>query len=202
MEIKTIIFDLGNVLIGFDHSIAAKKLAKNSPYNEKDVYRLIFDSDLVSKYEKGKIKTVDFYKGMKRLLEFDLGLIQFLKVWNEIFFPKPDVERIVKKLKDRYRLILLSNINAAHYSYIEKNFPIVRIFDRIVLSYRAGVRKPETKIYRLAIRQSRCQPSEIVYIDDRLDLVEAARRLNINSIHFQTLGRFKKELLSYGINSL
>ncbi|MFN7170747.1 MAG: hypothetical protein ACK4NT_05900, partial [Candidatus Omnitrophota bacterium] len=65
MAIKSIIFDLGNVLIGFDHSLAAKRLSMRSPYHPEEIRQLIFDSHLVSGYEKGELKTRDFFKRLK-----------------------------------------------------------------------------------------------------------------------------------------
>jgi epoxide hydrolase-like predicted phosphatase len=201
MKIKTIIFDLGNVLVNFDHSIAAKKLSRKSPYSIKEIYNLIFDSDIVSKYETGHIKTDAFYKRMKALLGFDLKIREFRKIWDEIFFPNPETEKIVRKLKKRFRLLLLSNINHSHYEHIRIRFPILGEFDRIILSYRVGARKPDLKIYEKAIREARCLPREIVYIDDRADLIEAAKKIGINSIRFKNCAQLKKELLKFGINS-
>ncbi len=202
MKIKTIIFDLGNVLVNFDHSIAAKKLSRKSPYSIKEIHSLIFDSDIVSKYETGKIRTDTFYRRMKGLLEFNLDIRQFRRIWDEIFFPNPETEKIVKKLKRRFRLLLLSNINHSHYNHIRKKFPILGEFDRIILSYRVGARKPDYRIYRQAIKSARCLPQEIVYIDDRKDLVEAARKLEINSLHFKNPSQLKRDLSKLGVNKL
>ncbi len=202
MKIKTIIFDLGNVLVNFDHSIAARKLSRKSPYSIKEIYNLIFDSDIVSKYETGRIKTDAFYRGMKTLLGFDLNICEFRKIWDEIFFPNPETEKIVRKLKKKFRLILLSNINHSHYEHIRQRFPILGEFDRIILSYRVGARKPDLKIYDKAIKEAKCLPREIVYIDDRADLIEAAKRLGINSLRFRNCTHLKKDLLKFGINSL
>jgi putative hydrolase of the HAD superfamily len=202
MQIKTIIFDLGRVLVGFDHSLAAQKFSEYSHYNVSEIYQKIFDSEVVSQYERGKIKTKVFYRKMKRMFKFELGLGKFLRIWNEIFFPHPEVEKMVAKLKKRFRLLLLSNINSAHYNYIKKNFKIIRKFDRIILSYRIGARKPETIVYERAISASLCRPEEILYIDDRRDLVEAARKLGIHSICFRGIRQLKNELLRFNINNL
>ncbi|MCM8763672.1 MAG: HAD family phosphatase [Candidatus Omnitrophica bacterium] len=202
MKIKTIIFDLGNVLIRFSHSIAAKKLTQYSPYSHEEIHNLIFDSNIVSRYETGKIKTKDFFFRLKKLLKLNIGYLELRRIWNEIFFANPPVELIVKKLKGRYRLILLSNINYSHFAYIKEKFPVVGEFDRIILSYRVGFRKPHPLIYKKAIEVSNCLPGEILYIDDRVDLVSAALVLGINALCFRTVGELKKAMGRLGVNSL
>ncbi|MCM8798652.1 MAG: HAD family phosphatase [Candidatus Omnitrophica bacterium] len=201
MEIKTIIFDLGNVLIGFDHSQAAEKFSLYSPYKKEEIYQLIFDSDVVSRYEKGEIETKEFFRKLKELLKLKISYAQLQKFWNEIFFPHPQMEKLVRRLKGKYRLILLSNINSAHYNYVKRRFPILKEFDKIILSYRLGLRKPHPLLYQKAVEASHCLPEEILYIDDREDLILAARSLGINSVCFKNIKALKKTLKKFGVNS-
>jgi len=201
-KIKTIIFDLGNVLIKFDHTIAARRLSKKSPYNTEEIRDFIFDSNIVARYETGRIKTRDFFLKLKSLLKLDISYPELRKIWNEIFYANPPVEKLIKKLKGKYRLILLSNINYSHFIYLKKRFPILKEFDHIILSYRVGFRKPHPLIYRKAIELSGCLPQEILYIDDREDLVKSAQELGINAFSFKGISDLKKNLEKFGIDSL
>lgn len=201
-KIKAIIFDLGNVLIKFDHTIAARKLSKKSPYSEKKIHDLIFDSEIVAHYEIGKIKTRDFFRQLRKILKLKISDYELRRVWNEIFSPNSSVERLVKKLKKRFCIILLSNINFSHYAYLKKRFSILKEFNKIILSFREKVRKPHPEIYKKAIKVSGCLPQEIIYIDDREDLVSSAEKLGINSLCFKGVNDLKKNLGKYGINSL
>ncbi|MGE4357128.1 MAG: HAD family hydrolase [Candidatus Omnitrophota bacterium] len=202
MKIKTIVFDLGNVLVKFDHSVSAKKLSQRSTYSWEEIRSFIFDSSLVSRYETGRIKTREFFSLLKKLLKLKFDYAELRKIWNEIFFSNPPIERLVRKLKGKYRLVLLSNINYSHFAYIKKRFPILKEFDRIILSYRVGFRKPHPLIYKKAIEASACLPEEILYIDDREDLVSAARAMGINAICFKEVEDLKKTMGKFGINSL
>ena len=59
--IKAIIFDLGNVLIGFDHQIAVKRILAHTPMSEGEIYNLFFDSTLTRVFEEGKISPLLFF---------------------------------------------------------------------------------------------------------------------------------------------
>ena len=57
----SILCDLGNVLINFDHRVAVKKILGLTPKKEEDIYQLFFDSGLTKLYEEGKITSLDFF---------------------------------------------------------------------------------------------------------------------------------------------
>ena len=154
-EIKAVIFDLGNVLIGFDHTIAVKKILKHTPKKSRDIYDLFFDSDLTQEFEKGKTGTLEFFQQVKTALELKISYGEFLPIWNEIFFSKPESEDFVGSLNSGIKLALLSNINQLHYEYIREEFSsTIGLFepDKIIPSFRTGFIKPDKEIYDLALK--------------------------------------------------
>ena len=83
---------------------------------------------------------------------------------------------------------MISNINELHYRYIETHFPEhLGVFDRLILSYEVGCRKPHPAIYERALAAAGCRASDVIYIDDRKDLVEAAQDLGISSLLFTSV---------------
>jgi len=107
----------------------------------------------------------------------------------------------LKVLRRRWRLHLISNINALHYAYIRRTFPRhLRVFDKVVLSYKVGAQKPHPRIYRCAVRvKGRRAPGRVLYTDDRPDLIRAARRLGLDAIRFRSVRQFKSELRRRGV---
>jgi putative hydrolase of the HAD superfamily len=103
-------------------------------------------------------------------------------------------------LKKDFRLHLVSNINELHYAFIRKNFSDhIAVFDDIFLSYEIGHRKPHQEIYDRAIRASGFDVSQCLYIDDREDLVAAARQMGIRSVVFRGVAACRQELKEMGI---
>ena len=202
MQYKLIIFDLGNVLINFNHWIATNKFMKQSNRGLDYIYNLLFDSEFTKSFEEGKITGEEFFFAVKKELQLDIDYNQFLPIWNEIFYLTSDnveVYQLANVLKTRFKIIVLSNINQLHFEYLKNNFRIFDAFERIVLSYKVGARKPDTKIYKYALDLFSLSPQEAFYFDDRADLIEAAGRLSIKAIQFKTPSDLKSALFNAGI---
>ncbi len=192
-----ILCDLGNVLIRFDHRIAVRRILPYTSKTFQEVYGYFFDSPLTQAYEEGRCSSRQFFARLKKDLALDgLTYKRFVPVWSEIFFPNPGILALLKTLRRRWRLHLISNINALHYAYIRRKFPgHLRVFDKVVLSYKVGAQKPHPRIYRCALSvKGRRASGRVLYVDDRPDLIRAARRLGLRSIRFRSLRDFKKEL--------
>jgi putative hydrolase of the HAD superfamily len=195
-----ILCDLGNVLIRFDHRIAVRRILPHTTKSFEEIYRYFFDSPLTRDYEEGRISSRQFFARLKKDLALDgLTYKEFVPIWSEIFFPNPGMLPLLKALRRRWRLHLISNINALHYAYIRKKFPgHIRVFDKVVLSYKVGAQKPDPRIYRWAVAGRRSAGRRVLYADDRPDLVRAARRLGLRSILFRSVNDFKNELKRHG----
>lgn len=197
---RAIIFDLGNVVIGFDHRIAVKRILNHTHLNQEEIYRLFFDSPLTQDFEKGKISNLDFFKEVKAMLGLKIGYDEFLPIWNDIFFLMPDTEKFIRSIPKDIKLVMLSNINKLHYEYIRSKFSsTLKLFGKIIPSYSTGFIKPEREIYSLAIRETKESLENIVYIDDRQDLVDAAQSYGINSIRFECVKQLEIEFIELGI---
>ncbi|MDP2981595.1 MAG: HAD-IA family hydrolase [Candidatus Omnitrophota bacterium] len=192
---EAVFSDLGNVLINFDHRIAVKKILALTPKKEEDIYQLFFDSGITKDYEEGKIGSLNFFKRVKESLELEIDYDMFLPIWNDIFFETPlnmRFQRFLKSVKGRYKLVMISNINEAHCEFLKKKMPIFGEFDKLILSYEVGFRKPSPEIYNAALRAVGAKNSDAFYIDDRADLIEAASGLGIKGMGFNGEESFKK----------
>lgn len=201
-KIKAIIFDLGNVLIGFDHRIGVKKILKHTHKSTQEIYDLFFDSVFTREFEKGKISCREFFSKVRDMLELQIGYEEFLPIWNEIFFAKPEMEAFAASLNSGRKLVLLSNVNQLHYEYLTSAFhSVFSLFspDKIIPSFRAGFMKPDREIYELALAASGASAEEVVYVDDRADLIEAASGYGIRSIQFKNVEQLKLDFLDLGI---
>lgn len=182
-----IIFDLGGVLLDFDHKKTCQRLAQKSSLTLDSVYEAIFTSGLEAKYDVG-LPTRDFYAGVMELFEIDLPMDEFSSIWCDIFSEKPRSVDLLRRLKARKeRLCMLSNTNELHFEYVRSKFPFIdECFDEsnVFLSYKLGSKKPEPEIYQMVIKEIGLDPSELIFIDDREDNVMAARQQGIRSTLF------------------
>ncbi|MCX5699542.1 MAG: HAD family phosphatase [Candidatus Omnitrophica bacterium] len=201
-EIKVLLFDLGRVLVDFDHSRSAERIAVFCSKAPRQIYDLFFESGATIDFESGKITPEDFYLQVKQMLDLKLSYDSFEPIWNEIFFlsaKNRSVFGLVNNLRANYKTALLSNINILHYEYLKKNFPVFGVFDRIFLSFQMGLIKPDKEIYNLVIRDLGVSPQEIFYTDDRPELVQSAKSLGIQGYVFTNFGQLINDLKDNGI---
>ena len=198
--IRTVISDLGKVLLEFDHHRSCRELSKWCGLEPDRIFQEVFGSGLVQKYELGLIASEEFGRGVVDLLGVELSLDRLKAFWSEIFEPMEGMTSLIKRLKGRYRLVLLSNTNAWHFEYCRDRFEVVRLFDAFALSYRLGMRKPEPRIFHEALALAEAAPEDCIYVDDIEDYAEAARNVGIHGFTFKTVATFRAELERLGVN--
>jgi FMN phosphatase YigB (HAD superfamily) len=162
-----IIFDLGKVILDFDHRTITRRLGERSSVPEDRVQRLIFGGELEGMYDRGEIGSEDFHRRVVASLGADIPFEEFRAIWTQIFVLNQEVCQVIRRLKERHRLLLLSNTNEMHFEHALGVFEILRLFDDYVLSYRVGERKPNPRIYLTALRKASC-PAEPVCISTTL----------------------------------
>lgn len=199
--VKVILCDLGNVLLHFDHRIAVRRIQPYCTKSFEEIYQLFFDSSCTKDYEEGRIDTMGFFKHVTDALAApELQYEEFCAAWSDIFFDSGEMLAWLKELKKDFRLHLISNINELHYDFIRRNFSDhIAVFDDVFLSYEIGHRKPHREIYDRAIHASGFEVPQCLYIDDREDLVAAAREMGIRSVVFKNVAACRQELQEMGI---
>lgn len=198
--IKTVIFDLGKVIIPFDFTRGYRRLEQVCGYPAAEIPRRLATTDLVQRFETGRVEPKDFVAELSRILELRVGYGQFCEIWSSIFLPDPLIpESMLEGLRKRFRLILLSNTNAIHFRMLEQTYGLLRHFHERVLSYQVGALKPSPVIYREAIARAQCLPEECFFTDDRTDFVEAAKGEGMDAVQFESCAQLERELLARGI---
>jgi len=190
MANRTIIFDLGKVLIDFSFDPFYDWIENHTNRTRKDVYKFLKENQLIKDYELGKISSKVFFESLKEFLNTDCS-VEFLKeLWNDIFSPIEENIELLKELflnKEKYKiqLGLLSNTNDEHIKYLEKHYDIFSLFDAKVFSYQVHLEKPQKEIYEYTLNLLKTKPVVTLFIDDKIENVEGAKELNIHSIHYQ-----------------
>jgi len=180
------LFDLGNVLMGFDHRIFCRRLAAECPpWHEDDIVRIVFQSELNRGFEIGRIGGERFYQEARSLLGFTLSLDRFREIWCDIFWENPGMAALLRSLRGRARLVLVSNTNPWHLEYTRSRYTILEPFDKLVLSYEVGAVKPEARFFEAALEAAGTSPDRCLYFDDLEENVEAAARLGVPSVLFR-----------------
>ncbi len=197
---SAVVFDLGQVLIPFDYNIFIQAVNKHKAgLGEEFVRKYNQNYHIHRDFERGKISEQDFITQMLEWLEHKVTAEQFVNYWSSIFSLNQDVISLLPKLKERYKLYLLSNTNSIHQKYGYQHYDFLKIFDKLFLSHEVGFVKPEEGIYRAVENFSKLPSSEHIFIDDIAEYVEAAKKLGWDGIQFTGYDELLREFTERGI---
>jgi HAD superfamily hydrolase (TIGR01509 family) len=200
-KFRAIIFDIGRVLIRVNISRAMDGLASGLSLSPQEVWSAIQNDPRWLDWQEGRISPRDWHLHLTKRLGAQLTFEQFSEIWNRALDPNPiHSESFLETLSKNYRLALLSNTDPIHMTHAEARFPFFRFFPIRVYSYRVGASKPDPVIYREALQACKVRAEEAVYIDDVADYAEAAQRLGMTGIVFQSPGQLQSELRTLGIH--
>jgi putative hydrolase of the HAD superfamily len=198
--IRTLIFDLGKVIVPFDFKRGYERMAPLCRYGPEEIPERLRGCDLVTRFESGHVEPRDFVRELCHILDFDCDYDRFREIWFSIFLPDTLIpDSMLAALRERYRMVLLSNTNALHYEMIEPAYPILRHFHHKVLSYKVGALKPSKEIYHAALQAARCRPEECFFTDDIPAYVAGAREHGIDAVQFQSCEQIQRELRARGV---
>ena len=193
--IKNIIFDLGNVLIGFKPEEYLKDLGYEGEKAET-LLKTIF-SPLWNEYDRGVIKDsnelADILSKENPEFESEIRLILF-RCWEKLNTLKPETQEYLKELKARgYGIYILSNLNFDAWEFV-KQFEFYWLADGAVYSCLEGQCKPEEGIYRTLLERYELEGEECLFMDDSPKNIEAAEKLGIKGVVFTTLDEAKEKI--------
>lgn len=184
-KIKAVIFDYGNVIAKFDNNIFLEKVSEFTNKTVSELNEMIFvSSDLPKKYETGLITSDEFFSGIVKICDLSISKMEFVGAYTNKFAPIKTTIDLIKKLKNRYKIALLSNTNEWDFEYEIKKNEIFSLFDAVSLSFKVKAKKPDSKIYMNCLNKLDLKPEECVYIDDKEKHIKGANRLRINNIHY------------------
>lgn len=188
-EIKSVILDLGGVVIDIDPMQTIEYLRQQGAGNVEEVFAFMEEEGYFDELERGQLTGGQLIKMLNDRFTTKLTPEAILTAWDKLLLgiPKERVETI-KALRAKYRLLLLSNTNWPHISTInkmvQKEFGVKDLgvwFDKTYYSYELGLRKPESRIYFHILKDQRLKAQHTIFLDDTLSHLEAAKNLGIQT---------------------
>jgi HAD superfamily hydrolase (TIGR01509 family) len=195
-KVRNIVFDLGNTLVFFDHTYFVNGLAEREKHlNAVKFRKYITANKLDIKLLTGRMNHKEFFRKLKKKFDLKIGYADFIYFYSDVFWENPNMKRLLEKISriKKYKLYLLSNTDAPHMNFIDKNFPYVRILKTRVLSYKVHMYKPQKKIFRYMLEKYKLEPGSTLLIDDMKDNIKSASSLGMNVIHYKVHKKFMSE---------
>lgn len=200
MNIRAFIFDFGNVICSFDVRVF---LARAKPYSALSTDELLVALQaahpIMRDYETGLMTSEEFFTRMCAACQLSVSREDFITAYTQFFTPIPSTYELIRALKPRYKLGLLSNTNEWHFEHGIKPVEVFPLFDTVTLSYEVKAMKPAPEIYYDALRKLDMPAEACVYIDDLEENVVAARNLGMHALHFRSGEQLRASLTDLGI---
>jgi epoxide hydrolase-like predicted phosphatase len=198
--LQAVIFDFGRVIADFDIGRFVTRAARFSTLSDSALSEMMAQVMPVAvRYETGLMTSRQFYDAVCGIASLSMAEEEFRSAYTEIFTPRPATLALVRQLKGRYRLGLLSNTSEWHFEYGIKPVEVFPLFDAVTLSFEVHAMKPDPRIYADMLAKLALPPEACVYIDDIAEYVEAGRSLGLRTIHYTTHEGLIKDLTSAGV---
>lgn len=189
-KFKNIFFDLGGVLFNIDLPRTLKALAelgvavpvsaddgqplRGLPVGDHPIFQLI------SRVDMGEVRREQFLEIMHTMCRPDVTDEQIIEAYCTMITVPVSRLALMKRLRERYNVYLLSNIGDVHWDYVlrttrELGYPMDECFDHCFCSFQLGVSKPNPAIFQRVIEGSGVVPGESLYIDDFDDNIVAGK---------------------------
>ena len=200
-SIRTILFDMGNVLVFFSHERMCRQMAEVCDVTPTRIRETVFDTELQWRFERGQISEAAFHRTMERILDRSIDIASLRRAVADIFEPHPEIMPLLWRLKTLgIRLVLLSNTCRIHIDWVRDQFSVLDPFDSFVLSCEVGAIKPEPAIYERALEEIQCLPEECFYTDDIPRYVEVGRQFGLQAEVFRDVATLARHLRARGLD--
>jgi glucose-1-phosphatase len=190
-NIKNIIFDLGNVILNISYQATIDAFADLGIKDFDKIFSKHNQNTIADDVETGNISDQDFINYLLAKCKTGTTQAQVIHAWNAIILDFP-IRRLqlLQQLQLHYNLYLLSNTNSIHEKFYNQllmnthGIPSIGVFfDKIYLSHKIGLRKPNPASWQLIMDQNNLNPQHTLFIDDSLQHIEAAKLLGLQTIH-------------------
>lgn len=190
---QAVVFDLGNVLVRFCPDFFLNKIFTDQKVIE--ACKKLYFTDLWNQFDQGLVTKEDLIEiGLKTYPNYRLEFEKMFASWFAYVQPIPSSMDVLETLKQRGVFIyFLSNIPKDCFDYFTKTYAWFKA-DKGVFSFAEKLCKPDLKIYQLLIDRYQLNPKDCVFVDDRLENIEAAKQLGFSVVHCTDVTKLSEEL--------
>jgi epoxide hydrolase-like predicted phosphatase len=198
--INTIIFDLGGVLVtDVPLKEIARDLSAKLSRSADELHSHLYPTDHWTALTSGDISEDDYWNAFLKAAGLDLDKDQFKQMVRSELRPLPQNAEVIPLLDGSYKLGVLSNHAREWAQFMEREFDFFGYFDQVIFSCDVHLRKPDPRIYRLALARIDSKPDQCLFVDDKRRNPDAAAALGMKTLTLDRNAGLREELLLLGI---
>jgi len=203
LAVGAVVFDYGMVLSGPPDLNARTELMRITGLSHEALERFYWTDRHA--YDRGELTGLGFWEKLVSDARLSLSSEQVAQLnhWDARMWTTDDPAILAwhSQLKKKgLKTAVLSNMGDSVLESIQGTFPWIADFDVLIWSYQHQMAKPEPEIYHLLLDRLRVAPEEVLFLDDKLENIEAARNLGIVGLQFSTIEQLRQDLISSGLD--
>jgi glucose-1-phosphatase len=194
--LSVVLFDVGGVLVQLTGVETILGWTANR-YSPDELWHLWLHSPAVRAFESGRMDAPTFAIEMIRELDVPLAPEQFLQsftAWPTGLFP--GVPELIARIPMTYTRALLSNSNDLHWPRVLGEMGLGALFEHRFVSHLTGKIKPDRDAFEHVTESLGCRPQQVLFLDDNLLNVEAARSLGMQGAVVRGINQVERALLA------
>lgn len=198
--ISSVIFDVGNVLVDW----SVQTFLRNNGYDAAQASDLV-DGALSLDWHGISDLGVPLPENVRQQLQIypqdSKALALYRDQWQDtVIGPITGTVDLLQRLaKSQVDLYAITNFPSDQFDAFCERFDFMNLFESIVVSGQVGLKKPDPRLYALALDRFGCHPASSLFIDDRRENCRAAARFGIHTHVFQGPGCLAKDLKKHGL---
>ena len=195
--IKNIIFDMSEVIISGYHGVEKILEQQYAIPEEAWERQRLSKNELFLNLMRGNLSEEAYLEELLQGTNWNISIEQLkTAIRSNLNRPVPGTMKVVRELKGKYQLILLSDYVREWMKYIEERNEDLRIFDKKIFSYNIGTTKSEVETFETVLEQTKIVADETLFIDDYEKNVKNAEAVGIHGIVFENAEQLRKTLSS------
>jgi putative hydrolase of the HAD superfamily len=194
--IKFVYFDFGGVMAHWKPSVP--KFAELFGVAEEDLFTTLYDH--FPEAVRGRITTNEMWRRIKADMKVDHHHDNYADHFAQFFIPIPETHAFAKELQETYQIGIMSNIEPDVLKHSSERGMLGDIeFDAVIESHHIGHVKPELQMFRVAQKAAGVHAHEILFTDDLMENVDAAKKVGWHAIQFDSFNPKKsiREIREY-----
>lgn len=196
-NIRAVMFDLGGVLLRTDDPQPRVNLARRYGITREELEKLVFGSEISLKAEIGEARPEDVWGHAQKTLRI---ANDEMASFQDAFWAGDRLDQgllsLVQSLRGKYRTILLSNAWQGMRKNVAQRFGSLNAFEMQIFSAEVGLRKPDPGIFQHVLDLIGADPEEVVFVDDFVENIQAARKLGLRTIQFRNSRQASADLIA------
>jgi epoxide hydrolase-like predicted phosphatase len=198
---QAIVFDFGGVMTGKPNREAVIDFLKETfSFTERE-----FNEVNRRKREAIRLGMTDTefwitYANEQGTILSDAWVSAFHQVLKEAIGVNPEMYCLVEELKEkRMQVAMLSNIDT-RLAGLVRDFGLYKPFEPCLLSCEFGYEKPDQRAYTILLGSLELDPSDVIFIDDRQENIDAAKQLGVDAILYESTALLREKLALRGVS--